>query len=240
MAATRLDIRTRARLRADHDATTKFPTDAQYNLYIDEACKDVFGDLVTSGWPPDFSTTTIAYTGSSAGQSVGGGADVLSIIGVWVDVSGHRMELKRLNEGDRALVTSTNYTGSYPELYDYRVGTSGPVVYLFPRVGGTVYVDFIPDHTGLSADGSFWRGPVRSDELIVLATARKAVLKEGEPRHEAASILKTEYNELLAKVKSLASWADMRNPAMIRDESGRRSRFNAFDHSALGPGSGEW
>lgn len=234
MAATRLDIRTRARVRADQDAS-RFPTDAQYNLFIDEACKDVFGDLVTSGWPPDFSTTTIAYNGSSTGQAVGGGADVLSIVGVWIDIGGQRMELKRINEGDRARLTSTAQGGSYPEYYDYRVGTSGPVVYLFPRKAATVYVDFIPDHTGLAADATVWRGPIRSDELVVLASARKGVLKEGEARSADAKRLKEEYDELLQKVKTLASWADMRNPAMIRDESGRRTRYNAFDYDAVGP-----
>lgn len=236
MAATRLEIRTRARTRADQDSA-KFPTDAQYNLFIDEACKDVFGDLVMSGWPPDFSTTTIAYNGSSTGQAIGGGVDVLSITGVWIEIGGQRMELKRLNEGDRARLTSSQQGGSYPEFYDFRVGSSGPVVYLFPRKAATVYVDFIPDHTGLSADGSFWRGPVRSDELVVLAAARKGVLKEGPERRGDAQTLKDEYDELLLKVKSMASWADMRNPAMIRMES-PMSRANAFDYDAVGPDRG--
>lgn len=236
MPATRSDIRTRARVRADQNDTTKFPTDTHYNLYIDEACKDVYADLLQSGWPVDFSTTTIAYNGSSTGQAVGGGADVLSIVGVWTLVGGQRMELKRLNEGDRAVLTSSTSTGAYPEFYDYRIGTSGPVIYLYPRVAATVFVDFIPDHTGLANDAAVWRGPIRSDELVVLSAARKGVLKEGPARHTEAALLKDDYDELLAKVKSLASWADMRNPAMIRDESGRRTRFNLFDYDAVGPG----
>lgn len=233
MAATRSDIRTLARLRADHDAG-KFPTDAQYNLYIDEACKDVFGDLLLSGWPADFSTTTIVYTGSASGQAVGGGVDVLGITGVWVDFGGQRLEVKRLNEGRRAALTSSTATGAYPTDYDFRVGASGPVIYLFPRVAATVYVDFIPEHTGLATDGAVWRGPVRSDDLVVLATARKAVLKEGQARVADAARLKEEYQEVLAKVQALASWADMRNPAMIRDESGGRNRFQDFDYPAVG------
>lgn len=221
-------------MRADQDGA-RFPTDAQYNLFIDEACKDVFADLVMSGWPPDFSTTTITYNGSSSGQAVGGGADVFSITGVWIDISGERYELKRLNEGDRARLTTSNYGGSWPEFYDFRVGTSGPVIYFFPRKAATVYVDYIPDHTGLANDAAVWRGPVRSDELLVLAVARKAVLKEGADRAGDANRLLEEYRELMEKVRAQASWADMRNPAMIRDESGRRSRFNAFDYDAVGP-----
>lgn len=236
MAATRLDIRTRARIRADQDAS-KFPTDTQYNLLIDEACKDVFGDLVTSGWPPDFSTTTIAYNGSPTGQAVGGGADVFGIVGVWAPFGGQVLELKRINEGDRAALTSPNSVSSYPaEFYDFRVGASGPVIYFFPRIAGTYLVDYIPDHTGLASDGAIWRGPTRSDELLVISTARKAVLKEGQPRHADAAVLKAEYDELLDKVKRLASWADMRNPAMIRDNTNRMQRFNAFDYDAVGPG----
>lgn len=232
--ADRLAIRTRARTRADQDAA-RFPTDPQYNLFIDEACKDVFADLVMSGWPPDFSTTTIVYNGSSTGQAVGGGADVFSIIGVWIDIGGSRVELKRINEGDRARLSSGSTGGSYPEYYDYRVGTSGPVIYLFPRKAGTILVDYIPDHPGLVADATVWRGPARSDELVVLAAARKGVLKEGAERRGDAQTLREEYDELLLKVKALASWADMRNPAMIRDETGRRTQFNAFDYDAVGP-----
>lgn len=236
MAATRLDIRTRARVRADQDAA-RFPTDTQYNLFIDEACKDVHADLIMSGWPPDFTTSTIAYNGSATGQAVGaGGPDVFAITGVWIDIGGTRAELKRLNEGDRARLTSSSTGGSYPEYYDYRVGASGPVIYFFPRVAATVYVDYIQDHSGLGADATVYRGPTRADELIVLAAARKGVLKEGQARNADAAILKDEYNELLLKVKALASWADMRNPAMIRDETGRRTQFNAFDYDAVGPG----
>lgn len=234
MAATRLDIRTKARVRADQDAA-RFPTDAQYNLFIDEACKDVFADLVMSGWPPDFSTTTIVYNGSSTGQAVGGGVDVFSIVGVWVDIGGTRFELKRLNEGDRARLSSGNTGGSYPEYYDYRVGTSGPVIYFFPRKAATVSVDFIPDHTGLASDGAIWRGPSRSDELLVLAAARKGVLKEGSARAQDAAQLKGEYDELHDKIRQQAGWADMRNPAMIRDNTGRRGRYNDFDFDAVGP-----
>lgn len=231
--ATRADIRTRARVRADQDAA-RFPTDAQYNLFIDEACRDVFADLVMSGWPPDFSTTTIAYSGASTGQAVGGGVEVFGITGVWMDMGGSRYELKRLNEGDRAALTSPTQTGSYPEYYDYRVGANGPVIYLFPRKAATVYVDFIPDHPGLASDVTVWRGPARSDELVVLASARKGVLKEGQDRRGDASTLADEYAELLAKVKAQASWADMRNPAMVRMETGR-SMANAFDYDAVGP-----
>lgn len=240
MAATRLDIRTRARTRADQDAA-KFPTDAQYNLYIDEACKDVFGDLVTSGWPPDFSTTTIVYNGSSSGQAIGGGADVFSVIGVWAQLGSQLVELKRLNEGMRASLTSPGAVGSYPaNYYDLRVGSAGPVVYFFPRVAGTYLVDYIQDHTGLANDAAIWRGPVRSDELVVLSAARKGVLKEGQDRMADAKRLKEEYDELLDKVKSLASWFDQRNPAMIRDVSGRRDRFSMFDYDAVGPVSGDF
>jgi len=234
--ADRSAIRTRARTRADQDSA-KFPTDAQYNLFIDEACRDVYGDLITSGWPPDFSTTTISYNGSSTGQAIGGGAEVFSVLGVWSTVGGQTYELKRLNEGHRAALLSQGAVGSFPaECYDLRVGTSGPVIYFFPRVAGTYLVDYVPDHPGLASDSTVWYGPARSDELVVLSAARKGVLKEGQARHAAAKVLADEYAELLDKVKRMASWFDQRNPAMIRDVSGRRSPLTAFDYSAVGPG----
>jgi hypothetical protein len=63
--ATRATLRTRARTRADQD-NSKFPTDAQYNLFLDEAAKDVWYDLVQAGWPIDPEDWVIDLDGSES------------------------------------------------------------------------------------------------------------------------------------------------------------------------------
>ena len=59
--ATRTEIRTRARIRADQDQSS-FPTDAQYDYLIDEAGRDVWMDLIQGGWPVKPSSTTLSVT----------------------------------------------------------------------------------------------------------------------------------------------------------------------------------
>lgn len=225
--ATRADLRTRARLRADQDAG-QFPTDTQYNLYLDEAAREVFGDLIAAGWPPDFSTTSITANGS-ASYVVGGSDAVFAIRGVYNIVGNQRYELKRLNEGDRASLRSQGAQGP-ARYYDPRVSlTLGPVVELFPRpTSGTYEVDYVVDHPGFASDVAVWRGPNRSDELLVLCAARKGVLKEG--RLQDAQTLLGEYQYLFEKVQRTASWFDMRNAPTIRDVGDQFTVRDAFDY----------
>lgn len=63
--ATLLAMRTRARTTADQESAT-FPTDAQYDLWMNEAMREVWYDLVTAGWPVDYTTATITATGAAS------------------------------------------------------------------------------------------------------------------------------------------------------------------------------
>lgn len=229
--ATRLDLRTRARLRADQDSST-FPTDTQYNLFLDEGAREVFGQLIGAGWPADFSTTSITANGA-ASYPIGGSDTVFAVRGVFTTVGEQRYELRRLNEGARATLLSQNASAP-AEYYDIRISaTLGPVIELLPRpVSGTYLVDYIADHPGFAADGTIWRGPNRSDELIVLSAARKGVLKEG--RVQDASVLGQEYMALLDLVTRQGSWFDMRNPPTIRESVDPMSKFHMFDFRVSG------
>lgn len=233
---TLAQLRTSARTRANQD-DSDFPTTAQYNQYIGEAALDVFGDLVTSGYPVDFDTTTITANGAST-YPVAGVVPlerVFGVVGVYSLVGGVQSELKRVNEGNRAALRSSGTTGSPAEYYDLRQSfTGGTRIELLPKpTSGTYLVDWIPDFEGLVLDADTWAGPARSDELIVIAAARKAVLKEG--RIQDASVLKNEYDELLDKVKRMGSWLDMRNPAQVRDVGPTRAARSSFDYAVVGP-----
>lgn len=211
--ATRAIIRTRARIRADQTDST-FPTNAEYDYLIDEAAKEAWFDLVGSGWPINFATLDKAVATNPITLGISG--TVAFIRGVYFIEGGTYHELRRVQEGDRAALMSE--TGAArPSQYDVRIDpTNGPVLELLPQpASGTARIEYILEHPGFAADGTEWYGPARSDELIVLRAAAKAMRKEGND--QGAAQLDREYDVLLSKVQSMAGWFNMRHSAMIRD-----------------------
>lgn len=221
MFNTRLTLKDRAKSRADADGSD-FPSDAQWNFHLDEAAREVLGDLVLSGWPLEYDTTTIVTNGTtksySWGLELGGGIRPMAAIMVYTNYGGQQVELKRVNPGRAAFLRSSGANSGYSMYYEVRNSlTLGPIVEFFPRVGGTYFVDYIQDWPGFVSDGGnpVWMGPDRSDELLVIRAATKAVRKEG--RATDGDRLDLEYDKLLVKVKDMASRFDMRNGAEMRD-----------------------
>jgi hypothetical protein len=232
---TRLQLRTRARTRADQTNSTK-PTDAEYNLFIDEACKKTWGELLTAGWNPGYTSTAFTANASLKYYPGSGATDILGIAGVYGTYAGQVYELRRLNQGDLAkmrAITTGQYSTHYEVSWD---AANGLQVELFPHIaGGSYTVDYIPDHPGLANDATSWFGPARSDELIVLDVAAKALRNEGSDRD--AWVLEKERDKLLVTCQTLASWIDMRNPAMIRDVGNSVSNpsfRDGFDYETRG------
>jgi hypothetical protein len=227
--ATRSTIRERARIRADQDGST-FPTDAQYNLLIDEAVKDVWYDLVRAGWPIGYQSVAVplADVNPVTLSGVGVTGPVAFIQGVYWLNGGEYVELRRLPEGDRAGVMSLSGANT-PSYYEVRVDPSGNglTVAFYPHVPGSYVVHYVPEHQGLVNDSSEWLGPARSDELIVLRAASKGMRKEGND--QGAAQLDKEYTVMLQKVQELASWLDMRNPPTIRDVQSSRMKRDLSD-----------
>lgn len=232
--ATRLELRNRARIRADQDGAD-FPTDVHYNGYLDDAGKETFADLVMSGWPIDYSTSTIVANGVTRVYTFGGSDTVFSAMMVYTNFGAQQTELRRVNPGHVASLRSAGATGGFSRFYEVRTGVTGPVIEFFPRTAGTYFVDYIVDFPGFANDSAVWQGPPRSDELIVIRAAAKGVRKEG--RTGDGDKLDTEYDKLLLKVKELASWFDMRNPAEMRDSRPLAEPFSFRDVDFFaGPG----
>jgi hypothetical protein len=232
---TLLELRTRARIRADQDKSA-FPSDVQYNYFINEGARETWFDLIQAGWPVDFTSTSITAAGTSVYQ-LNGGSPVLSVRAVWFLLGGNFYELRRLNLGKEAQMRSAIGQGNYAAFYEIRQSpTLGTVIELFPsQNSGTYRVDHIPEFPGLVNDTDMWYGPARSDELIVLRSAMKGARKE----QNMAVELKSEYDELFQKVINMASWLDQRNAAQIRDMASTSPR-QVFDYPVAGPGwSGE-
>ncbi len=211
--ATKAELRIRARTRADQDNST-FPTDTQYDLFITEAAKDTWYDLIHAGWPVNFTQVDLNPTSQTTALGVSG--TVAFIRGVYRKDGGQFTELARIEEGQRAGLMSLA-AGNQSSYYDVRTDpTSGPILELLPVPSGGVYrVEYILEYPGFASDSTAWIGPARSDELIVLGAATKGCLKEGQK--EDAQILMAERTMLLDKVTSMASWFDMRNPPRVRD-----------------------
>lgn len=230
--ATRLTIRTAARVRADQDAST-FPTDTQYNVFIDEAGKEVWYDLVRSGWPINFTSVDKTATGSQT-IALGVSGTVAFIRGVYRKDGGVYTELRRLNEGQRSTLMSQ--TGqAQASYYEMRIDpTSGPVLELLPvPSSGTYRVEYVLEWAGFSADSDTWYGPARSDEMVAIRAAVKGLRKEGDD--QGAAQLEAEYARLFETVTAMASWFDMRNPPTIRDVgSGLQVARDAFDYDVQG------
>lgn len=211
--ATRAQLRTRARIRADQNDST-FPTTTEYDYLLDECAKSVWYDLVGSGWPINFTVLNKAVAANPITLGISG--TVAFIRGVFFIEGSNYHELRRVQEGDRAGLLS-NTGSARPSQYDVRIDpTVGPVLELLPQpASGTVRVEYILEHPGFAADGTEWYGPARSDELIVLCTAAKAMRKEGND--QGAAQVDREYAILLDKVQQMAGWFNMRHSAIIRD-----------------------
>lgn len=231
---TRSDLRLRAQIRADQDGSD-FPTLTQYNSFLDEAGKETFADLVMSGWPMDYTTATITTNGTSVRYSIGETTPVFAVTMVYTLFGNQFTELRRVNPGHVAALRSTGASSGFSRYYEARTGIAGAVIEFYPRVAGTYFVDYISDFPGFSDDLMVWNGPPRSDELLVLKAAAKGCRKEG--RVPDANALDGEYTQLLLKVKELASWYDMRNPAEMRDSRPLTEPFSFRDVDYFaGPG----
>jgi hypothetical protein len=212
--ATKAQIRTRARVRADQDNST-FPSDTQYDLLIDVAAKETWFDLIQAGWPINFATTDKTAAGTNPiTLSISG--TVAFIRGVFYKNGTTYTPLQRLNEGQRGNLMSATGQSAASHYAVYIDPTNGPVLELLPLPSsGTYRVLYTLEHPGFAADGTEWYGPARSDELVVLKAAAAGMRKEGND--QGAAQLDREYAVLLEKVQNMAGWFDMNNGASIRD-----------------------
>ena len=233
----RADIRLRARILADQvgigGPATK-PDDTSYNYWIDEACKEVWGDLVQAGWPVDYTTATITANGNST-YTVGPGTGIFSVQGVFFQLGTDFYEVRRVNQADIAQLRSQTAQSNRAEFYEVRYNSiNGVIVELYPRpTGGTYTIYYVNEHPGLINDAALWLGPARSDELVITRVAMKGLLNES--MDQDAAVMEGRYTSLLAKVQNQV-WQDGRNSAKIRDVIGRPV-VDAFDYPVLGPGS---
>lgn len=214
MSATRDEILSRARVRADQP-TNSFPTDAEALPLIKEAGEETWYDLWAAGYPLRRTSTTFSGNGSSF-YSINSGSPIMMVDGVFTNFAGEYAELPRADRFDPSLLLSPSSVGGQAIAYSFEIDpASGPGIVIWPQVAtGTFLVRHVPEWPGFSSGADVWRGPARSDKLVVLRLAAMLLRKEGETAD--ANAIDREYEELLTKVVRLASAMD-RNPPVIRD-----------------------
>jgi hypothetical protein len=231
--ATRADIRTSARIKADQDNST-FPSDDQYNVWIDDKAKDVWWGLVQAGWPVNFSSANLTANGTSQLVLSGTGGTVAMVRGVFrQDAGGQYVELQRMQEGQRAGLYSPNGQ-QMADYYDVLIDpTLGTVIELLPAPASGVYrVDYVLDFPGFASDTTVWYGPSRTAELIATLVAAEGLAKEGDA--QGAAVLEAKADKLREKILETASWLDARNPARVRDVESMRRFVDPFAYQVDG------
>lgn len=214
MAVTRADIRGRARVHADQDASD-FPTDAQYNTQVEAEKRAVWRALIQAGWPVNYTTESITADGTGS-YALASGAAVFSVQAVYRLDSSLRSFVPRVNQAQKASKLSQENT-QYPSYEILTDPSSGTVLRLYPAGStGSFEVEYIAEPATWTADADTWYGPVGSDELVALRLGAWACRKEG--RVADARELLSLYQMELESVLTSASWVDQRNVPMIRDE----------------------
>lgn len=209
--ATRATLRDNARMRADQDSSD-FPTDDQYNVYLDKAAARVWRQLVRLGWKPDRGLKAITANSAVAYEI---GEDVSTILYVHrVDGTIH-YQIQRLKDEER-----TGLMGRTGEATRYEIvgGATGPLeIELWPTpTSGSYQVRYVKKWVGFDDDQMEWLGPDGSDELIELDAAIQGTMKEnGDP-----SDLKQQLNAAWDDVIAGAGWLDGLNPGTVRDANG--------------------
>ena len=226
--ATRLQMRDRARVKADQENAT-YPTDASYNDWLNEAGGWVWRRLVAAGWTPGRVTVNLVANGSASYTL---GTDVHSVRYVHrLDGTGttaRRIPLRRLRPEERS--DAMPATGQ-AEVYDLALGvTAAQVIELMPiPASGTYEVSYVPRFAGFAADGDNWYGPDGTDELLVLLAAIRGVKKENGDHGPLAEELKDAWSEILDS----ANWVDQLGTPTVRDVYAVARITDSFDFDAV-------
>lgn len=218
--ALRSALRTRARDKADQDNST-FPTDSQYNSWLDEAAGAVWRRMVGAGWKPDRTTLSIAATGAT---SYTVGTDVHTVIEVNRIEGTSKFPLRRIKpEESQAMAPLTGQA----ELYEFVGGASTAMtIEFFPRpTSGSYEVRYTKRFPGFTGDSDTWYGPDGTDQCIVLLAAIEGASKEDA--HEKVASLQDKLKFAWSEVIEQANWMDQKSVPTVRDTRSQYPRDGA-------------
>jgi hypothetical protein len=206
-----LNLRTRARDRANHENST-FITDSIYNTYINYSISDL-RDIMASKVGEDYFATSFSTTITAGQDTVPLPADFYKLL--WVEV---QRDTNRWTKIRRFEVSEQNYyvtALAYPLTgltYRLRANT----LWLSPpgaSAGLTIRLWYVPVQPPLTLDTDTMDGLNGWDEYVVLLTARKALVKE----EQDVSDLDAELMVFKQRLESMAPNRDQAQPMRIYD-----------------------
>lgn len=237
--ATRLSIRTDARIMADQENST-YPTDTAYNSIIDRAARRVWQRMITAGWMPDQSTFVMDASLSATGTFTFTEA-VSTVNLVYPTTSATSIiplgqPLRRLKPEERLdLLQFGTGGGVIAEAYELTQGVASGAgalatnlstlrINLFPVPRSGFYLAlYTRAFPGFTNDADVWTGPEGSDELIILMSAIYAAQKESDPGNIIPG-LREQLKERYGEVTEAAGFMDAMGQQRIRDTNTRNYR----------------
>jgi hypothetical protein len=210
------DLRTRVRQRANME-NSQFVTDAELNVYINEAIADLRDKMISKVGDDYFaSETTINLLNNQDTYALP--ADFYKVL--YVEVKGddgYFYKVRRFEVSERNFGASPiNY---YIPDIRYRLRANNIVFTPQNLVGGRqVRLTYVPVPTELVNNGDTLQGYNGWEAYVVVYAARKALVKE----ESDTSQLDAELMKLDQRMESMIDNRDQSNPSRIADNSRRR------------------
>lgn len=206
---TRAEIRAEARALADQENST-FPTDAQYNTYINNAIRAVVRKMIRAGWNPDRTILQVSATGDPF-YSIG--TDVSVVTDVYRVTGGRRVAVPRAKP-ETAPAMEAYSTGEARGYLLVGGALTDLQLHLFPASSvGEYEVHYVKRFEGLSSDSAHWYGPEGSAELVAILAAIDGKDKEGDDTRALQEKAALRWRE----VSEQAGWLDAKGQQTVRD-----------------------
>ncbi len=210
---TLLQLRTRARQRADMESTG-FIQDSELNTYINASYAELY-DLLVSKYGSDYFVAP-AYTFSTTAntETYSLPADFYKLLGVDCKINSSNWKtLKRFEFAERNLSQTWDVYAS--EFLRYRVFGSNLLLSPVPQGSLQMRAWYIPLPTALSADSDSFSGINGYEEYVVIDAAIKMLTKE----ESDTSSLMFEKQAMKKRIEDMADSRDVGSPASVTDTS---------------------
>lgn len=232
MLNTLLQLRTRARQRADMEASL-FVEDSEMNTYINSAITDLHDLLVTS-YGDDYYVKSVTFNtvlnqDAYALSTVVTDADFYKLRGLDTRLNANSpyYALSRFNFNERnAQAQSIVWNNTICPEIRYRIVGSNIILSPAPKAVVQMKLWYIPTAQQLTADGQTFDDINGYSDYVVALAARKAMMKE----ETDVSELDKEISFLQERIISSAKSRDAENPDQVQDiyASNNLGLYNKF------------
>lgn len=209
---TLLELRTQVRQRANME-NSNFCTDAELDSYLNLSIRELY-DMIVSKFDSDYniSSETFALVQGQDGYNLP--ADFYKVRGVDLNIDANNViTLKKFEFEER------NRFNSYPSLavnFNIRYRLRGNQIIFSPKQNisaQSVTIWYIPLPSTLEDDSDVLDGYNGWEELVIIKTAIKALVKE----EQDTSQLQLEYEQIKQRLESMMDNRDAAQPSRITD-----------------------